>query len=188
LLAHPELVGEALYRLQEKQDAEAAAAGRAVLKAHAAEVFDDADSPVSGNPEGDVSVVEFFDYNCPYCKVMAPVMQQAQAADPKLRIVYKEFPVLGPSSVFAAKAALAANKQGKYTAFHHALYQARGQVDEAKVLEVAAAVGLDIDRLKADMKDSAVNGDLDKNTASCCTSPARRALLLETRSRPAPPS
>ncbi|MGC1235263.1 MAG: DsbA family protein [Xanthobacteraceae bacterium] len=164
LLAHPELVGEALYRLQEKQDAEDAAAGRAVLKAHAAEVFDDADSPVSGNPKGDVTVVEFFDYNCPYCKVMAPVMEQAQAADPKLRIVYKEFPVLGPGSVFAAKAALAANKQGKYTVFHHALYQARGQVDEAKVLEVAAAVDLDIDRLKADMKDSAINGDLDKNT------------------------
>jgi protein-disulfide isomerase len=134
------------------------------LKAHAAEVFDDADSPVSGNPVGDVSVVEFFDYNCPDCKVMAPVMQQAQAADPKLRIVYKEFPVLGPGSVFAAKAALAANKQGKYTVFHHALYQARGQVDEAKVLEVAAGVGLDVDRLKADMKDSVINGDLDKNT------------------------
>ena len=104
LLAHPEVVGEALYRLQEKQDAEDAAAGKAVLKAHAAEVFDDPDSPVSGNPESDVTVVEFFDYNCPYCRVMAPVMEQAQAADPKLRIVYKEFPVLGPGSVLAAKA------------------------------------------------------------------------------------
>ena len=164
LVAHPEVVGEALYRLQEKQDEEDAAAGKAVLKAHAAEVFDDPDSPTSGNPKGDVTVVEFFDYACPYCKVMAPVIEQAQAADPKLRIVYKEFPVLGPGSVLAAKAALAANKQGKYTVFHHALYQTRGQIDEAKVLEVAATVGLDIDRLKTDINDSSVSGDLDKNT------------------------
>lgn len=164
LLAHPEVVNEALNRLQEKQGEEDAAAGRAALKAHATEVFDDSDSPVSGNSKGDVTVVEFFDYNCPYCKMMAPVMEQAQAADPKLRIVYKEFPILGPGSVFAAKAALAANKQGKYATFHHALYQARGQIDEARVLEVAAAVGLDIERLKADMKDPAIESDLDKNT------------------------
>jgi protein-disulfide isomerase len=67
-----------------------------------------------------VTLVEFFDYNCPYCRRMGPVMTQAEVADPKLRIVYKEFPILGPASVFAAKAALAAHKQGKYFAFHQA--------------------------------------------------------------------
>ena len=86
---------------------------------------------------------------------MSPVLQIWDAAAETL---------FGPGSVIAAKAALAANKQGKYIVFHHALYQTRGQIDEAKVLEVAATVGLDIDRLKTDINDSSVSGDLDKNT------------------------
>jgi protein-disulfide isomerase len=136
LLSHPEVIAEALNRLQTKQDEQDAAAAKSVLKAHIADVFQDPDSPVGGNPNGNVTVVEFFDYNCPYCRAMAPLMEKVEAADPQLRIVYKEFPILSPGSVFAAKAALAANKQGKYVAFHRALYQIRGQVDERKVLEV----------------------------------------------------
>ena len=89
-------------------------------------MFRDPDSPVGGNPSGDVTLVEFFDYNCPYCKMMAPLIAQAESVDPQLRIVYKEFPILGAGSVYAAKAALAANKQGKYEAFHPRSYQARG--------------------------------------------------------------
>jgi len=163
LLEHPEVVGEAIRRLQAKQDAEDAADTKVAFKAHTAEVFHDPDSPVGGNPDGNVTVVEFFDYNCPYCKMMAPLVTQAEAADPQLRIVYKEFPILGPGSVFAAKAALAAVKQGKYEAFHRALYQVRGHVDEAKVLEVAGTVGLDVGRLKADMQDKAIEDDLTRN-------------------------
>lgn len=94
---------------------------------------------------------------------MAPIATKMTEADPKLRIVYKEFPILGPGSVYAAKAALAADKQGKYEAFHAALYQVHGSVGEAKVLEVARAVGLDVDRLKADMKDKAIEAMLDSN-------------------------
>lgn len=163
LLAHPEVIGEALKRLQAKQDEQDAAAAKAILKAHTADVFQDPDSPVGGNPNGNVTLVEFFDYNCPYCRAMAPVMEKAEAADPQLRIVYKEFPILSAGSVFAAKAALAANKQGKYVAFHRALYQVRGQVEEAKVLEVAGTVGLDVARMKADMQDAAIERMLDKN-------------------------
>lgn len=163
LLEHPEVIGDALSRLQAKQGEQDAAAAKDVLKAHATEVFQDPDSPVGGNPNGDVTLVEFFDYNCPYCRTMAPLMTQAEAADPKLRIVYKEFPILGPTSVFAAKAALAANKQGKYVAFHRALFQVRGQVDEGKVLEVAGAVGLDVARMKSDMQDTAIESNLGKN-------------------------
>jgi protein-disulfide isomerase len=163
LLAHPEVVGDALKRLEAKQGEQEAADAKAALKAHTAEVFQDPDSPVSGNPNGDVTLVEFFDYNCPYCRAMAPLMTQAEAADPQLRIVYKEFPILGAGSVFAAKAALAANKQGKYVALHLALYQVRGQVDEAKVLEAAGTIGLDVDRMKADMQDAAIEGILEKN-------------------------
>ena len=163
LLEHPEVLGEALNRLEAKQGEQEAAAGRAVLKDRAADVFQDPASPVSGNPKGEVTLVEFFDYNCPYCRGMASLITKAEAADPWLRIVYKEFPILGPGSVFAAKAALAANKQGKYVTLHRALYQLRGPVDEAKVLEVATNVGLEIQRMKADMQDSAIEGAIEKN-------------------------
>ena len=162
LLEHPEVIADAINRLQERQAQQDTAQVTAELKAHADEVFRDPDSPVGGNPEGDVTLVEFFDYNCPYCRQMAPVMTQAETDDPQLRIVYKELPILGPNSVFAAKAALAADKQGKYVAFHRALFQLRGPLDEGKVLEAAVTVGLDVDRVKADMKDAAVDGALDK--------------------------
>jgi protein-disulfide isomerase len=162
LLEHPEIVAEAINRLEARQGEQAVTEAHAVLKSQSDEVFRDPDSPVSGNPGGDVTLVEFFDYNCPYCRVISPWMTEAEAADPQLRIVYKELPILGPNSVFAAKAALAANKQGKYVAFHRALYQLRGPIDEGKVLEVAATVGLDIDRMKSDMKDPAVDGAIEK--------------------------
>lgn len=152
-----------INRLAAKQGEQAAAAAKTALSAHTAQVFHDPDSPVGGNPKGNVTLVEFFDYNCPYCKLMAPLIAQAAAADPQLRIVYKEFPILGPGSEFAAKAALAANKQGRYEAFHRALYQVRGHVDEAKVLEVAEAVGIDVDRMKADMQDKGIESELQRN-------------------------
>jgi protein-disulfide isomerase len=163
LLEHPEVVGEALNRLEAKQGELDAADAKAALKAHTNELFQDPDSPVGGNPNGDVTLVEFFDYNCPYCRAMAPLMTKAVESDPKLRIVYKEFPILGADSLVAAKAALAANKQGKYVAFHRALYQVGGHVDEAKVLEAAGTVGLDVARMKADMQDNAIESVLEKN-------------------------
>ncbi len=163
LVDHPEVIVEAMNRLEARQGQQETAEAQAVLKSHIDAVFRDPGSPVGGNPGGDVTLVEFFDYNCPYCRMMAPVMKEAEAVDPQLRIVYKEFPILGPNSVFAAKAALAADKQGKYVAFHRALYEARAPIDEAKVLEVAGTVGLDVDRLKADMQDAAIGGLLDKN-------------------------
>jgi protein-disulfide isomerase len=163
LLDHPEVISDAINRLDARRAEQEAADGRAALNSHSDEIFRETGSPVGGNPDGDVTLVEFFDYNCPYCRQMAPLMTQVEAADPKLRIVYKEFPILGPNSMWAAKAALAAHKQGKYVAFHRALYQIRGQVAESKVLEVAGEVGLDVDRLKADMQDPAFESVLDKN-------------------------
>ena len=163
LLEHPEVIGEALARLQTKEGERDTANAKAALTAHATDVFHDPDSPVGGNPSGNITLVEFFDYNCPYCKMMAPLITQAEAADPQLRIVYKEFPILGPGSVFAAKAALAANRQGKYEAFHRALYQVRGHVGEATVLEVAKSIGLDVGRMKVDLQDKAIERLLEKN-------------------------
>lgn len=163
LMGHPEVIMQAVDQLQTSQRANEETEVQTVLKSRANEVF--RDGPTGGNLNGDVTLVEFFDYNCPYCRQMVPVMTEAEGADPQLRVVYKEFPILGPNSVFAAKAALAAHKQGKYVAFHRALYQVRGAVDPSKAMEAAAAVGLDIERLKTDMEDSAIQAAIDKNLA-----------------------
>jgi protein-disulfide isomerase len=135
----------------------------AVLLSHSDEVLHDADSPVGGNPGGDVTLVEFYDYSCPYCRQMSEVIVEAEAADPQLRVVYKEWPILG--SVFAAKAALAADRQGKFIVFHRALYQLRGQVDEGKTLATALSLGLDVDRLKSDLQAPTIDAALKRNLA-----------------------
>jgi len=163
LLDHPEVIVESLNRMEARERASAEAEVQTIVKARADELFRDVDSPVGGNPNGDITLVEFFDYNCPYCRQMVPVMMQAETADRQLRVVYKEFPILGPNSTLAAKAALAAHKQGKYLAFHRALFQVRGTVDPIKVAEVAATVGLDADRLKADMADPTIAALIEKN-------------------------
>jgi protein-disulfide isomerase len=165
LLDKPEIIAEAMRKLEARQQAVEQSEIKEALKARSDEIFRDPDSPVGGNPEGDVNLVEFFDYNCPYCRQVAPDMMKAEANDAKLRLVYKEFPILGPNSRFAAKAALAAHRQGKYVAFHQALMQAKGIVDEARVLATAAAVGLDAERIKADMEDSAIQAAIDRNLA-----------------------
>src|SRR3546814_18534988 len=101
-----------MQRLETRQRAAEADAVETILAARADEVFRDPTSPVTGNANGDVTLVEFFDYNCPYCRRVAPVVAEAEAADPQLRIVYKEFLILGPGSVSAAKAAIAPPRQG----------------------------------------------------------------------------
>jgi len=163
ILEKPEVIVEAMQRLQARQRAAAASEAEAILRARADEVLRDATSPVGGNPDGDVTVVEFFDYNCPYCRSVAPVMNEAEAADPDLRIVYKKVRILGPNSVYAAEVALAAHRQGRYLAFHQALMRADGTADPGRVLAVSAEAGLDIERLKADMEDPMIQEAIDRN-------------------------
>ncbi len=165
LMAHPDVIMQSVNQLEARQRAKDETEVQSIVKGRADEIFRDAATPVSGNPIGDITLVEFFDYNCPYCRQVASVVTKAEEADPQLRIAYKEFPILGPNSTFAAKAALAANKQGKYIAFHRALYGVRGAVDPGKVKEVAIAIGLDMDRLNADMTDPAIQAAITKNIA-----------------------
>lgn len=165
LMAHPDVIMQSVNQLEARQRAKDETEVQAIVKSRADEIFRDAATPVSGNVDGDITLVEFFDYNCPYCRQVASVVTKAEESDPKLRVAYKEFPILGPNSIVAAKAALAANKQGKYVAFHRALYEVHGAVDSGKVKEVAAAVGLDMDRLNADMKDPAIEALIAKNFA-----------------------
>lgn len=165
LLDNPEVIIEAMQALEARRLAAEQTDVQAVITARADEIFRDPASPVGGNSEGDVTLVEFFDYNCPYCRRVAPVMMDAEAADPELRIVYKEFPILGPGSDFAARAALAAHRQDRYVAFHQALMRVAGKVGEDAVLATAAELGLDIERLKADMEDPEIQVSIDRNLA-----------------------
>jgi len=163
LLEHPEVILESVQRLQDQQRVGAANQDETAITNHADQLFRDPDTPVGGNPDGDVSMVEFFDYNCPYCRKAAPAMLEAERNDPKLRIVFKEFPILGPNSEFAAQAALASHRQGKYVVFHNALMGTTGVVDEARVFAAAAEVGIDTERLKADMHDPAIAAAISRN-------------------------
>lgn len=165
ILRNPEVIVEAMQRLQARQRADEDAEVRSTLRTRADELLRDPESPVGGNVAGDVTLVEFFDYNCPYCRRVAPAMAEAETADKNLRIVYKEIPILGPNSVFAAKAALAAQRQGKYVEFHKALMSASGIADETRVLSIAGRVGLDIGRLRKDMQDGAIQASIDRNLA-----------------------
>ncbi len=128
-------------------------------------LYADPDSPVSGNPQGDVTVVEFFDYNCPYCRKLTPVLDELLRSDPGLRLVHKEFPVLGPGSEFAARAALAARRQDKYDVLHRALMQATAPLREAGVMAIARDSGLDLEKLRADMEDPAIQEAIERNYA-----------------------
>ncbi len=129
------------------------------------QLFEDAGSPVRGNANGDVTLVEFFDYNCPYCRRLLTTLEDLQQANPRLRIVYKEFPILSDNSRFAARAALAARNQDKYFEFHDALMSADGIVNAEKVIEVAREVGLSIRRLRRDMMDPEIQATIDRNLA-----------------------
>src|SRR5438874_7185901 len=148
LLHNPDVLIEALHGAEDKLNHEADAKAEKVLSDQRRDVFEDPATPVGGNPQGDVTIVEFFDYRCPYCKQVLPALQALLKEDRKLRFVYKELPVLGPQSVIAAHAALAAQRQGKYEAFHTAMMATKGQITEETVYKVAGSVGIDIDRLK----------------------------------------
>lgn len=122
-------------------------------------------TPATGNDEGDVTVVEFFDYQCQYCKRVFAYMTELEKEDENLRVVWKEFPILGPVSRFAARAAMAADRQGKYMEFHTAVMGAQGRLSEARVLTLAEAAGIDIDRLKEDMDAPEIEAYLDETIA-----------------------
>jgi protein-disulfide isomerase len=165
LLNHPDVLIEALQRAEGKLKSDAAAKAVKTLVSRRHEVFDDPATPVGGNPHGDATIVEFFDYQCPYCKRVEPDLESLMRQDSKLRIVYKEFPVLGPVSVVAARAALAAVRQDKYAAFHDAMMAATGHITDDTVYKVAASVGLDVARLKRDMAASQIASQISANLA-----------------------
>lgn len=156
LRENPELIVEALRALEARQAEAEAAAAAAVLATERNALERDANAPVFGNPDGDVTVVEFFDYNCPYCKRAMPEVDALLREDGKVRLVMREWPILGEGSAFAARAALASRQQGRYPEFHAALMELRGKIEADTVLRVAGQIGLDVERLKADMQSPEV--------------------------------
>lgn len=148
---NPGIVFEAAQLFEEQQQALQALAAAQVLETEKETLKRDPNAPVLGNPEGDVTVVEFFDYNCPYCRRVKPEMEALLAADSNVRIVYREWPILGEGSVFAARAALASRNQGKYEEFHWAMMELNQRAEEASVLRIAEDIGLDIAQLRRDM-------------------------------------
>lgn len=165
LLDHPEVITDSLRSLEERQRSEERRRAGAAIAGRQEELLRDPATPVGGSAEGDVTVVEFFDYQCGYCKRVAPVLKQLLVEDPKVRVLYKELPILGPESVLAAQAALAAHRQGKYERFHDLMMESPTRPSLDRILEVAQAVGLDLGRLREDMESPAVKAALDKNHA-----------------------
>ena len=164
LTKNPDVLLDALQAAEDKMKGDAKDKVAQALSTRRREIFEDPDTPIAGNPNGDVSLVEFFDYRCPYCKQVEPSLEALLSEDRQLRLVYKEFPVLGPESVTASKAALAARKQGKYDAFHRALMVLKGQINDTAVFKTAESVGLDVDRLKRDMAAPEITRALKANT------------------------
>jgi len=172
---HPEAIADAFEAYAARQGGSAkispeprtGAAPRDVRPMGAAErsraLLEDATSPVRGAANGDITLVEFFDYNCPYCRQTVPILADLMTANPGLRVIYKEFPVLSDNSRFAARAALAARRQDKYFEFHDALMAAGGIVNPEKVIEVARRVGISIGRLRLDMTDPKIQAAIDRN-------------------------
>jgi len=167
LVKHPEVLQEAMAELEKKQAADEAAKNQAAVKDNAETIFRSARQVVTGNPQGDVTFVEFFDYNCGYCKRAMSDMFDLMKSDPKLKVVLKEFPVLGPGSVEAARVAVAVRMQDKtgkkYMDFHQKLLSGRGQADKARALAVAKEAGLDMARVERDLTSDEVRQTLEES-------------------------
>ena len=153
LTKHPEILVDMTTELDRRQQAETSAKQQKVIGENAELIFRSPLSYAAGNSSGDVTVVEFFDYNCGYCRRALPQLVKLIDADDKVRVVFKEFPIFGEESEWAAKAALAAGKQGKYFEMHQKMYAAPGKADKDKALRVAAEIGLDVPQLEKDMAD-----------------------------------
>ncbi|MEZ5904893.1 MAG: DsbA family protein [Geminicoccaceae bacterium] len=162
LLREPEVIMQAIEELQRRRDLAASQQQREQIVANQPKLVADPRDPAIGNPDGDVTLVEFFDYRCGYCRAMVDSMNALIDSDPDLRVVMKEFPILGPDSLLAAKAALAADRQGAYAAMHFGL-MAEDRIDDAAIRRLAAANGLDVGRLLADMESEPVRAHIQDN-------------------------
>lgn len=168
LLKNPELIQEALVELERRNQLAQVEAQRNALAAEKASLTDPATSVLAGNLQGDVTIVEFMDYNCGFCKRAMEDVRTLAKDDPKLKIVIKDFPILGPDSVEASRVAIAAKAQfqgQKYWEFHLKLMGTKGRINGAKALEVAKEAGADIERIRKDMEAPATRAVIEQTVA-----------------------
>jgi protein-disulfide isomerase len=164
LMKHPEVIIDAVQAYQDNQQAAKDKAAKEELAKRSGDLLHDPATQVLGNAGSDCSIVEFFDNQCPYCQANEPEIQKLLKQDTRVKLVLKEFPILGPVSLVASKAALASVKQGKYAEFHEALLSHKGHYDKAQVVDdIAKTVGLDLDKLHKDMDSPEIQAELDKN-------------------------
>jgi protein-disulfide isomerase len=164
LLRNPDVLQDVMLELEKRQSAAEAEKAKAAVKGNAALLFNSPRHVAVGNPKGDITLIEFFDYNCGFCKRALADLLDLMKGDPKLRVVLKEFPVLGEGSVDAARVAIAANMQDKsgkkYFDFHQKLLASRGPVDKARALAVAKEAGFDVARIERDMASDEVRATI----------------------------
>lgn len=168
LLKNPEIIQEALIELESRNQLAQAQAQKNAVAAEKAVLFDNPRSPVAGNPQGDVTIVEFFDYNCGYCKRALDDMRALIKEDSKIKVILKDFPVLGPESLEASRVSVAVKNQlqgEKYWDFHIRLMATKGRINGAKALEVAKEIGANIDQLKKDMDSPETRKTIDDTVA-----------------------
>jgi protein-disulfide isomerase len=167
LVKHPEIIQEVMAALDKKQQEADAAKAATTIKDNNATLFNSPHQVVLGNPQGNIMMVEFFDYNCAFCKRALPDMLTLLKDDPNIKFVLKEFPVLGEGSVEAAHVAVAARMQDptgkKYIEFHQKLLGSRGPADKARALAVAKEVGFDMPRIEKDMTSDEVKTTIDED-------------------------
>jgi len=172
LVSHPEILIEMSNALRAKQETQQADTDKELLKQHANQIFKQADDPVAGNPQGSLTIVEFVDYNCGYCKRSAPLVQKLLKKDKEIRYIYKEFPILSDTSVYASKAALAVNAlyPAKYEAFHNALMAHQGALKtNDDVVSIAKSLGLDWSKISVKANDPAIDKKIAMNHAMAQT-------------------
>jgi protein-disulfide isomerase len=167
LTAHPEAIQDALDTLAARKAAAKAEQQKATIKTNGGELFSSPRQVTLGNRRGDVTLVEFFDYNCGFCKRALADLIALMKSDPKLKVVLKEYPILGPDSVEAARVAVAVRMQdaggARYLEFHRKLLENRGHNDKARALAAAEEVGLDMARLERDMASGEVTESIDES-------------------------
>jgi protein-disulfide isomerase len=161
LLANPEVMLEVNNVLEAKMDKIQSERMAVAVKENADELFRPVATPIAGNAKGDVTIIEFFDYNCGYCKKAFTDLAQTIEKDKQVKVVLKEFPILSKGSEEASRVALAAKMQGKYWEFHRAMLESQGQANEASALRVAEKLNLDMPRLKKDMASPEVKKEID---------------------------
>ena len=165
LVENPEILAEMIEALETSREAKARAETEKGILEHRDALFDGNPAFVAGNPKGTVTLVEFFDYRCGYCKRAVPDLLKLIAENPDLKVVFKDYPVLGPDSLFASRAAIAASLQNRYSDFHFALMANDGPVTEEAIFSVADNIGLDVRKMRDDMDSEDVDRILEENFA-----------------------